>query len=292
MPTSAPSFFSKAAVRRVALGLAVGLLVVPPLWGVGYALAYSLGLAGALSRGFTLEHWAKLTAGGEIAQSLLFSAAVAAATVLLSTALALILAVKLRRAPGRGFTATAFFVPLAIPTVAAALVGFQFLGGAGVFGRIAWQFGWIASPDQFPALIYDRFGLGIVLTHSAIAVPLLALLFARLYANERIGDFAALARTLGAGRLAVLRRVTLPLLLRRAAPALTLFFAAIFGSYEIPLLLGAQRPEMLSILARRKFVLFDLAQRPDGFLIAVVYAVIVFTLVFVIFRKHPPAHVS
>jgi putative spermidine/putrescine transport system permease protein len=290
MPISAPSFFRERLLCRAALALAVTLLVGPPLWGVGYALAYSLGLAGALSRGFTLEHWAKLAAAGEVSQSLLFSAAVAATTVALATALALATAGLLRRAPAHGFSATALYVPLAMPAVAAALLAFQFLGGAGVFARLAWHLGLIAAPADFPTLIYDRLGLGIVLTHTVVAVPLLALLFARLHAHERVDDFAALARTLGAGRLAVLRRVTLPLLLRRAAPTLTLFFAAVFGSYEIPLLLGAQRPEMLSILARRKFALFDLTQRPEGFLLAVIYALIVFTLVFVVFRSTPPAH--
>jgi putative spermidine/putrescine transport system permease protein len=207
----------------------------------------------------------------------------------LATTLALALAAHLRRAPAPA--STALFIPLAVPAVAAALLAFQFLSGAGLFARLAWHLGLIAAPADFPALIYDRFGLGIILTHTAVAVPLLALLFARLHANERIDDYAALARTLGADRLAVLRRVTLPLLLRRAAPALTLLFAAVFGSYEIPLLLGAQRPEMLSILARRKFALFDLAQRPEGFLLAVIYALIVFALVALVFRKHPPAHV-
>lgn len=292
MPISAPSSSREPWLRRGALGLAVLLLAGPPLWGTGYALAYSLGLTGALAQGFTLEHWAKLVAGGELARTLLFSAAVATATVVLATVLALALASLLRRAPARGFTAAALFVPLAVPAVAAALLGFQLLGGSGVLARGAWHLGLIAAPADFPALIYDRYGVGLVLTHTAVAAPLLALLFARLHANERLDDFAALARTLGANRLAVLHRITLPLLLRRAAPTLTLLFAAVFGSYEIPLLLGAQRPEMLSILARRKFALFDLTQRPEGYLLAVIYALAVFALVIVVFRKSPPAHVG
>ena len=131
-------------------------------------------------------------------------------------------------------------------------------------------------------------GFGILM----LTNTLLMLLFTRLHANERIDEFAALARTLGANRLAVLRRVTLPLLLRRAAPSLSLLFAGVFGAYEIPLLLGAQRPEMISILARRKFALFDLHQRPEAFLIAVIYAAIVLTLVLLAFRKQTPAHVG
>ena len=292
MRISARSSFAEPARRRLRLGLFAGLAVVPPLLGLGYALAYSLGLVGALATGFTGEHWAKLLRTSDVTRALGFSLAVAAVTVALATTLALGLSLALRRALDRGLGATALFVPLALPGVVAALIGFQFLGGAGVLGRLAWQFGWIASPQEFPALIFDRYGLGIVIAHTALAVPLLMLLFARFHATERIDEFAALARTLGANRLAVLRRVTLPLLLRRAAPSLSLLFAGVFGAYEIPLLLGAQRPEMISILARRKFALFDLHQRPEAFLIAVIYAAIVLTLVWIAFRKQPPAHVA
>ena len=292
MRISARSFFPEPARRRLWLALFAGLAVVPPLLGLGYALAYSLGLVGALAHGFTGEHWAKLLRTSDVTRALAFSLAVAAVTVLLATTLALCLSLALRRTLGRGLGATALFVPLALPGVVAALIGFQFLGGAGVLGRFAWNLGWIASPQDFPALIFDRHGLGIVIAPAALAVPLLMLLFARLHANERIDEFSALARTLGANRLAVLRRVTLPLLLRRAAPSLSLLFAGVFGAYEIPLLLGAQRPEMVSILARRKFALFDLHQRPEAFLVAVIYATIVLTLVFLAFRKQLPAHVT
>lgn len=293
MPIFAPNSSADTLRRRAALAAFVTLAAGPPLWGVGYALAYSFGFVGALSSGFTVEHWQGLgKADSDVVRSFGFSFAVATVTVVGAAASAVALSQVLRGTLSRGLAATALFVPLVIPGVVAALVGFQFLGSAGLLARLAWRAGLIAEPDQFPALIYDQFGIGIVLTHLAVAVPWLTLLFIRIHANERVDDYVALARTLGAGRLAAVRRVVLPMLLRRAAPTLTLYFAAVLGSYEIPLLLGAQRPEMISILVRRKFALFDLTQRPEAFLIAALYAVLVFVLVLLVFRKTPSAHVS
>lgn len=293
-PSSCPERLGNARwYRRCRLAGFVALAVVPPLWGIGYALAYSVGLAGALSPGFSLEAWSRLAApGGEIVRSFGFSIAVAAAALVLATGAALGLALGLRRELTSGPAATALLVPLALPGIVGALLAFVWFSGAGWFARGAWHLGLIGSPADFPALINDRLGLGIVLTHAALATPLLTLLFVRLHANERLDELVALARTLGAGPWAVLRRVVLPILLRRAAPSLTLLFAAVLGSYEIPLVLGAQRPEMLSVLARRKFALFDLSLRPEAFVIAVLYAALVFTLVLVVFRKAPPADVS
>ena len=58
-------------------------------------------------------------------------------------------------------------------------------------------------------------------------------------------------------------------------PNTVLFFIYVMGAYEIPLMLGRQSPQMLSVLAMRKYARFDITQKPEAFVIAICYAVLV-----------------
>jgi putative spermidine/putrescine transport system permease protein len=273
------------------LGLAVFLLltVAPVGAGLGYASLYSVGLAGLLSHGFTLEHWARVAASGEARWSLGLSVAVAAAVTALATGLALPLALVLRRRLQRGLLADVVSLPLALPGTVMGLLVFQFLGGAGLVSRIAWRLGLTRDMSDFPAAVHDPLAAGIVLAHTGLAVPFLALLLAELHHSQRVEAFSEVAESLGAGRLDILRRVALPLLLRGALPSLALLFVVVLGSYEIPLLLGRQSPQMISVLVMRRFALFDITQKPEAFILALVYAALVLGLVGLAFGRRAPA---
>ena len=110
------------------------------------------------------------------------------------------------------------------------------------------------------------------------------LLFVQIYQTERVGDLVRLASTLGAGKGAGLYRVAVPILLSRSATNIILLFIAVMGSYEIPLLLGRQSPEMLSVLTMRKYSMFDLAQKPEAFIVALLYTAFVLVLITAAFR--------
>ena len=77
----------------------------------------------------------------------------------------------------------------------------------------------------------------------------------------------------------------MPLLLSRAKANLALFFIAVAGSFEIPLLLGAQHPQMISVLAWRRFGRFDLADKPSAFIVSLLYTVAVLVVLAVFFRR-------
>src|SRR5262249_37811035 len=108
--------------------------------------------------------------------------------------------------------------------------------------------------------------------------------------SERIGALRELAASLGASRRQALVRVTLPILLRAAVPSLALLFAVALGSFEIPLLLGRQAPQMLSVLTYRKYALFDITQKPEAYILAVGYSVVVLGLLVVVLRRHRLGH--
>ncbi len=278
--------------RTCLLTLFFVVVVAPVLWGLGYAFAYSVGWAGLLSQGFTLEHWRQVLAGNEVLPSLAYSLAIAAATLLLTLALSLTLALTFRQSVNRGLLSDALLFPLALPPTVAALFMFQVLSGAGLLSRAAYHLGLVHEPREFPELVFDAAGVGIVSTHLLLAVPFFTLLYARLYENERLGELTSLARTLGASPLACVRRVVLPILLWRSLPNLSLFFIGVLGSFEIPSLLGAQSPRMISVLTRQKFALYDLSEKPQAYIVAVIYSLLSLSLISLALRKREVVHVA
>lgn len=273
----------KTGLAGFALFLAVAVL--PVAGSLVYALLYTIGLTGLLSEGFTLGHWAAVLGGGELWGSLALSAAVAFASCFAATLGGLLLALGLPAEVRRGPLSFALYLPLAIPFVAGAFLGFEILSGAGVLSRIAWHLGLTTGIDGFPSLTNDALYVGVVVTHAFLALPFLAVVFTQLYESESLDAYVALSRSLGATGAQTLRRVTLPMLLRRARPNLALLFIVLFGSYEIPLLLGRQSPQMISVLTVRKYQRFDLLQKPEAFVIAIVYTITVLLLLAIAFRS-------
>ncbi|MES2709391.1 MAG: ABC transporter permease [Verrucomicrobiota bacterium] len=278
---------------RAALLTLFFLVVVAPVgWALGYAVAYSVGWAGLLSRGFTLEHWHRVLTDGEVLPSMAHSLALAAVCVVLTVILALCITLPLRASVTRGALSDALLFPLALPPTVAALFVLQMFSGAGLLSRVAFHLGLIREPRDFPHLIFDPAGIGILTTHLLLAVPFFCLLFAQIHRNEKLDELTSLAKTLGAGRAACLRRVVLPILLRRSRANLSLFFIGVLGSFEIPSLLGAQSPRMISVLTRQKFALFDLSEKSQAYIIAVLYSLLALSLIALTFRKKEAPHVA
>jgi len=273
--------------RSGTLGLLLflAIAVLPIAASLVYALLYSVGLAGLLREGFTAAYWRTVLGGHEVWESLALSVGVAAAVVVFTAALGLALALGFSERLERGFLGYALYLPLALPGAVAAFFTFQMLTGGGGVARLLLRLGLLSDPSRFAPLVQDRWAVGIVLTHTALAVPFFALLFARLYESERVAELAVLAQSLGASRRQRLWRVEVPLLLHAAGTNLALLFIVVLGSYEIPLLLGRQAPQMLSVLAMRKLALFDLRQKPEAFVVALLYTAFVMALVAGLFRK-------
>jgi putative spermidine/putrescine transport system permease protein len=284
---------SMSSARRDRVGglgllLFLAIAIVPLGASLLYAGLYSVGLTGLLNTGFTLDAWRRVLGGREVWASLALSAGVALAVVVLAAAGGLALALALRGRPGgldRGALSYALYLPLALPGTVAALFTFQMLTGGGLVPRLLLRLAVLANPEAYAAPVQDRWAIGIVLTHAALAVPFFALLFAKLHKSERIDELSTLAASLGASGGQRLRRVEIPLLLRAAASNLALLFVVVLGSYEIPLLLGRQAPQMLSVLTLRKYALFDIHQKPEAFVVALLYTALVLGVIAVVFWR-------
>ena len=267
------------------IGLLVGLIAAPLAAGFVFMLLYSTGLIGLLATGFTLRYWNHVLVDGQTWMTLTYSALLGSASLGASLALALALQAALGDRLRAGALRGLLFLPLAVPPLVAALLSVQMLGNAGLLSRLAHAVGLVARPEDFPTILYSSVGLGIVVTHVMLVTPFLLLLLDRLARHALLSDLAQVARTLGASSWQTWRRICLPVLLRASAPVLSVYFVALMGAYEVPLLVGAQYPPMISVLIQRRFSQFDLATRPEAYVLAILYASLATGLLLMLFAS-------
>ena len=259
------------------------LLLAPALAVTGGLFLAALGLVVVRSLSYmpviglthpNLDAYASIFTDPAFLRGLALSLHIAVTSTLLSAVAALAAALLLRQTfPGRALITFLFQLNLTIPHIVGAIGILYLFSQSGAVARLAFATSLITRPADFPALVFDPFAIGIILQYVWKEVPFLGLI---LLANmQTIGaDHEATARSLGATRWQAFRHVLLPLLLPGLLSASALVFAFAFGAYEIPLLLGANSPAALPVLAWRSYTDVDLAARPQAMAMAVTITVI------------------
>lgn len=253
--------------------LAPALLVVVGLFASGLVVAVlqSLDWVGVGTAGApTLVHYADLLQDREFQAALGLTAWVASATTLLSAALGLATALALLRLTrGRRAAYALLQVPLGVPHLVMAVGLITLAAPSGWLARVAYALGLIAEPADVPALVHDGYGIGIILAYVAKEVPFLAVVATALLLRvER--DYDAVARTLGASPWQRFRYVTWPLVAPGVATAALVVFAFVFAAFETPFLVGRPYPSMLAVVAQRRYMSVELADRPGAVALALI----------------------
>lgn len=245
------------------------------LAGVAQAVAQSLGYQPYLpARPLSFDAYRALAADPAVRTSLLLTARVAGLSTVLAAIAGVTIALTVRRL-GRSRTTVTGLVQLnlGIPHLAGALCMLLLLGQTGLASRIGSAAGLSSNPQAFPALVYDRFGWGIIAEYVWKEAPFFAVL-ALAASGRGLDDLQDAARTLGAGPWRRLTRVTLPLLAPSVITGSVLVFAFAAGSYEVPYLLGRPYPATLPVVAYQLYSDTDLDARPEAMAVAVLIAVL------------------
>ena len=264
-----------AAARRLAMLTPVLLVTGLFAMGLTMAAAQSLGWLGLdHAAAPTFAYYRALLHDDEIVRSLALTLWVASVSTIVAVTGGLAIAITLGRlARGRRMVYALLQVPLAVPHLAIAIALVTLIAPSGLIARTVYAFGWITEPSQFPALVYDGYGLGVILAYVAKEVPFLAVVTTVLLL--RLGeDYDAVARTLGATAWQRLRHVTLPLVFPGVSAAALIVFAYVFAAFETPFLLGRPYPAMLSVVAQQRYLDLDLLQRPGAVALALVMTVL------------------
>lgn len=261
----APALFIMLCV--FASGLAMGLL-------------QSLGHFSALGlREITLRYYLEVFSDGAFKDALGFSLYTSLISSLTALLLGVVLAYALMRSPSQRMVEQLLYkLPIVVPHAVAAFLVFSVLGQSGWLSRVAFQLGWISDIGDFPVLLFDQSGVGVILAYVWKEIPFVALVVFGVLKSADAG-YSQVARNLGASRLQSFIYVTLPLCLPTLLTTFIIIFAYSFGAFEIPYLLGPTTPKALPVLAYIAYINPDLAQRPYAMAINMVIAALTFLLV-------------
>src|SRR5688572_26542034 len=164
-----------------------------------------------------------LLADDEVVDALRLSLVTSLAATALSLVLGVPLAWVLARAdfPGRGLLRGVVLLPMVLPPVVGGAALLFALGRRGLVGQ------WL---DQHLGVVLPFSTAGVVVAETFVAMPFLVITVeaALRSVDRRYEDAAA---TLGAGRLTVLRRVTLPLVAPSLLAGAVLCWARALGEF-------------------------------------------------------------
>jgi putative spermidine/putrescine transport system permease protein len=261
--------------------LKIALLLAPAVGVIGILFAGGLGVAFVQSLGYMpaigltepgLGAYRQVLGDEDFLDSLLLTLYVSGVSTGLSTVLAVLAALALRRSRGR-LSAVVFQLPITIPHLVAAVGIALVVAQTGLGARAAAALGLVGEPRDFPALLYDRYSVGVILTYVWKEVPFIALV---VLASLRgvASDLEDVARTLGAGAWQRFWYVVFPVISPSVVAASLLVFAFTFGAFEVPYLLGKSYPTMLPVMAYNEYRGIDLASRPAAMAINVLIALI------------------
>jgi len=262
---------------RIFMLLAPALLIIGVLFFGGLLIGIMRSLNYMPVIGLTqpnFDAYISIFTSREFYLSFLLSFHISFTSTVLSSILAIGAALLLRRQfLGRAVVNFLFQLNLTVPHLVGAIGILYLFSQSGSFARLAAEWGMIARPGEFPALVFDPYAIGIILQYVWKEVPFIGVI---VLANmQAIGeDYEAVARSLGASRWHCFRYILLPMIFPGVLSASVIVFAFTFGAYEIPALLGANYPAALPVLAYRKYTDVDLAARPEAMAMGIVIALL------------------
>lgn len=262
---------------KIALLLAPALIVILVLFfgGLGVGLLRSFNYMPVIGLNDpNLDAYRSLLSSSEVYRSFGLTLYIATTSTVIATVLAVAAALLLRRSfPGRAVASFLVQLNLTIPHLVGGIGILYLFSQSGSFARLAHEYAVIAKPADFPALIFDPYAIGVILTYVWKEVPFITVI--TLATLQALGDdHETIARTLGATRCQAFRHVLLPQIMPGVLAASAIVFAFTFGAYEIPALLGASHPQTLPVIAYRSFTDVDLAARPQAMALAILIALI------------------
>ena len=205
-------------------------------------------------------------------QSVGVTVGIAAAIAVISGIIALLAAIFLaERSSKWKWIQLIFQLPIGIPHLLAAYLLMQVFMQSGWYSRIAYYFGWIDTLEEFPVLVHDEWGIGVILAYMWKEVPFIVLLIYP-FMIKLISDWEEQAKALGSTFSQTMRLVIIPILLPIWVGGMWVIFAFALGAYEIPALLASTSFGSIPVDAFHEYSQFGLERQPIAIAMNVVLA--------------------
>jgi putative spermidine/putrescine transport system permease protein len=254
------------------------LAVVVVLFGGGLLLGLLQGLGyfpGSGEQSFTVKHFTHVLGDPGFLKSLGLTLYIAATSTMIALTISIVIAmVLLTLAERMQWIHFIFQIPLVIPHLVVAITVIFLLSPTGMLSRVAQALRLIRSSSNFPLLINDRFGIGIIVTYVWKEIPFITLMILSVLRNAGL-ELLDVGRTLHANYWKRFRFIILPMIAPSLAASGLIVFAYTFGAFEVPFLLGQTYPMLLPVWAYKHYADVDLMARPEGIAIGLMIACII-----------------
>lgn len=263
------------------------MLVIVGIFAVGLIMGFmqSLGYFKAIGmESITLQYYKEFLKSEDFLSSLKFSFYISMVSSILAIVFGVLLAYSIvQNRNNKGIIESMYKLPITVPHIVAVLLVYNILSQSGILPRVLYSMGMIKESTQFPSLIYDKKGIGIIITYSWKEIPFVAMVVYTVLNNisERLSDVAL---NLGANRRQVFLYIILPLIMPSIFSAFIIIFAFSFGAYEVPFLLGPTSPKALPVKAYVEYTNPNLANRPYAMVINMILTFISIALVWLYFK--------
>lgn len=272
--------------KKFVIAIYVFIVAGPLILGFGYSLLYSIGALGSFSEGVGLRHWMRFFSESQGLESILYTLLLAVLSLILSAVLALEGSYKIVLGEKDwGRLSKWLFIPLCFPPIVAGFAFFHVLSPSGWISRFSYWLGLSVDTAEFPRLVNDRWAIGIIIAQLFVVAPFLTVWFTSLAKQLKMKELQELTYVLGGSTSDFNRSVYYPLMLLKGRSILLLYGIFLFGTYEIPLLLGRQSPLVVTQYITEQTQRYDLANIPLGHVMAVIYVLIVGMLSWAFMRK-------
>lgn len=175
------------------------------------------------------------------------------------------------------------WIPMLIPHFVAGYLVLFFFTQSGWISSLFFQVGLLETRTDFPVLVLDQHGIGMILTYVWKEVPFVVLMLLPVY-YQLDPHYSDLVRTLHGGRWQVFKTAEWPWLLPVVIETGLILFAFIIAAFEVPFLLGVTYPQMLPVLSYEWFFGGDWSNRPLAMAAMVMITAFVLVLSWIGFR--------
>ncbi len=156
--------------------------------------------------------------------------------------------------------------PMFFPYFSAAYMIYLTFSQTGLLSRVTANLGLTQAIQDFPILVNDPFGWGILITYVWKTAPFMLLLFIPTVLQHDWKNYE-MARVFGCKRPTYFLQVILPSIGKTALFVSLIVFTFTFTSFEVPYLLGVTYPKTLSVLTYEFYVGGNDMERALAFLI-------------------------
>jgi len=181
-----------------------------------------------------------------------------------------------------------FQAPMLVPYIVAGYLVFLTFGQSGLVSRLMYALGIINEISEFPILVNDPLGYGIVIAFVWKTMPFMVLMLypAMLSLDNK---YLEMARLFGLNPSKYFFQILIPHMAPTIAFSSFIVFAYTLTSFEIPYMLGATYPKTIAVSAYQMYTGGTLDQRHAALTMSLVLFILSLTLGILAF-KHASAY--